>query len=485
MRPFPILLFFLSSFLAGCYGDAPAATPPTGPIVTLGPQDDIGAAAQSNPEGTTFNLVPGIYRSAIVQPKDYQKFVGAPGVVFNGAMILGDWKQEEGHWVATGLPAPQRRSGYCHEKNDLCTFREDLFVGGVYYKRVATAADLRKGSWYFEDGKALLADDPRGKRVELSVVPAAFYGTAIGVVLKDIVVEKYASEAQQGAIDGSASKNWELVNVVARWNHGAGLRIGDGMHLRGGSYSHNGQIGILGKGEGVVVDSVEIAANNYAEFDGGWEAGGTKFVDTVGLMVRKSCVHDNLGPGLWTDINNEDTHYVDNIVFENYGDGIKHEISYKATIRGNIVGENGKAWDNWLWGSQILIQNSSDVEVTQNTVQVSAKAGNGISMVYQDRGMGKYGPWKTTKNWVHQNKVVYLGAHGAGGLVADYETEKVVKDDTNRFERNEYFVKDPNFPYWVHKDKHANWAQLKELGGEPNSRLDTGKPPAIKLACKR
>ena len=53
-------------------------------------------------------------------------------------------------------------------------------------------------------------------------------------------------------------------------------------------------------------------------------------------------------------------------------DGIKHEISYDAIIRNNIVAGNGGSFDEWLWGSQILVQNSSNVEVYGNFVEVAA-----------------------------------------------------------------------------------------------------------------
>ena len=44
-----------------------------------------------------------------------------------------------------------------------------------------------------------------------------------------------------------------------------------------------------------------------------------------------------------------------------------------------------RAIDNWLWGSQILIQNSSNVKVYRNLVEIAADFGNGIGVIYQDR----------------------------------------------------------------------------------------------------
>ena len=40
-----------------------------GNVVFLHPQDNVQAAVEANPEGTTFNLVPGIYRLQKVSPK--------------------------------------------------------------------------------------------------------------------------------------------------------------------------------------------------------------------------------------------------------------------------------------------------------------------------------------------------------------------------------------------------------------------------------
>ena len=51
---------------------------------------------------------------------------------------------------------------------------------------------------------------------------------------------------------------------------------------------------------------MEIAFNNYAGYDAFWEGGGTKFWRNKRLIVRDSCVHDNNGPGLWSDIDNID-----------------------------------------------------------------------------------------------------------------------------------------------------------------------------------
>ena len=130
-------------------------------------------------------------------------------------------------------------------------------------------------------------------------------------------------------------------------------------------------------------------------------------------------MHHNKGPGLWTDHDNVQTLYEGNKVFLNEQDGIKHEISYDAIIRDNIVVANGKSKDDWLWGSQILIQNSSDVQVYGNLVEVAAEFGNGIGIVHQDRGKGAYGPWDAVRNDVHDNTIVHLGSHGQNGIATD------------------------------------------------------------------
>ena len=109
-------------------------------------------------------------------------------------------------------------------------------------------------------------------------------------------------------------------------------------------------------------------------------------------------------------IDNIETLYEGNKVFLNGYDGIKHEISYDAILRHNLVAANGKSKDDWLWGAQILIQNSSNVQVYRNLVEVAADFGNGIGIVYQDRGEGAHGPWYAIRNAVYDNTIIHLGS---------------------------------------------------------------------------
>ena len=76
------------------------------------------------------------------------------------------------------------------------------------------------------------------------MTPTGFGGDAEDVVLENLIVEKYASDAQEGAIFIDDARGWLLSNVVARWNHGAGLSFGPETEVQGGSFSHNGQVGI-------------------------------------------------------------------------------------------------------------------------------------------------------------------------------------------------------------------------------------------------
>ena len=457
-------------------------------IVTLEPGQDLQGIVASSPAGTRFHLSPGIYRLQTIYPRHRQEFIGQDGVILSGAMELETWQKEDGFWVAEGLPPPLGSHGNCKEGRELCAFPEDLFIDDQVYERVGSLGELGPRTWFYEDGRAYLADDPRGRLVELGVTPLAFGGTASDVVLRNLTVEKYASKAQRGAIDLRDARGWVLANVTARWNHGVALYVGSATHVQGGSFSHNGQLGMGGGGEGATIDGAEIAFNNYAGFRQGWEAGGTKFSRAKALVVRNTCVHHNEGPGLWTDIDNIDVLYEGNTVFSNANDGIKHEISYDAIIRNNVAADNGWEHYEWLWGSQILVQNSRNVEVYENTVEVPSEFGNGISVVHQDRGDasdGKYGAWDAVNNNVHHNTIVYLNSRGQSGVARDADEDWFWQTSDNKFDWNTYVVADEEIEHWEFDDRSKSWDGVGELGYERNGKVIIERRRPMQLSCDR
>jgi Right handed beta helix region len=460
----------------------------TSAAITLKPGSDVAHIVANAPEGTTFYFDSGVYRTQEITPKDNQIFVGkgtgdSGATILSGARLLTDWQQVGLFWVAEGLPEALHRSGYCDEGR-VCTPREDLFVDG---KRLERAPDLRsaaRGKWFSADGKAYISIDPTGHTVELGLTPYAFVGAAKNVTIKDLVVEKFASEAQHGAIAGTDGENWRVINIVARWNHGGGLKLGKKMLVSGGSYSYNGQIGLVGEGDGAVIENLEIAHNNIAGYDWGWEAGGTKFLYSDGLTIRNTCVHDNKGPGLWTDVDNINVVIENNRVFNNDGDGIKHEISYKALIKKNFVAGNGKGKDDWLWGSQILVQNSRDVTVVENVVEVPATFGNGISVVHQKRGTGAHGPWVSFNTIVSDNTIIYLGDRGLTGMAADYDREVFERDGHNVFDRNTYVVRMKDQAFFQDSDGNRLTAKmLAEYRHEPHGKIVVERRTGSPLKC--
>jgi parallel beta-helix repeat protein len=175
-----------------------------------------------------------------------------------------------------------------------------------------------------------------------------------------------------------------------------------------------------------------------------------------------------MGVGLWTDNNNVNTLYESNTVINNLNEGIKHEVSYSAIIRNNTVKDNGKTKTVWLWNSQIEVQNSSNVEVYGNTVEVQALSGNGIGIINQNRGSGTLGPWVAANNYVHNNTVTYLDQHGISGLADDTRGNKAIG---NRFDSNRYITPkgDAMRYHWIWApNKGYQWHSFKSMGQETN-----------------
>jgi parallel beta-helix repeat protein len=222
---------------------------------------------------------------------------------------------------------------------------------------------------------------------------SAFFGGATGVTLDSLTVRDYASGRQGAAVqpDPHAS-GWVVRNVSALHNGWAGLLVADGMHILGGHYNDNDQIGIGGNAAtGVLLDGLdadpttfdgpELARNHTLRAPCDFEGGGMKW-DLGQVTIRNAYVHDNDCKGLWADINAHDALIENNLVDDNFAEGIVYEISQNAVIRNNQVNGNGSRRTGWYGDAGIMIASSSGVEIYGNRLSGNV---NGITGTQQDR----------------------------------------------------------------------------------------------------
>eukprot|EP01044_Picomonas_judraskeda_P009784 COSAG03_NODE_1215_length_4536_cov_4.778703_4_plen_240_part_00 len=171
-------------------------------------------------------------------------------------------------------------------------------------------------------------------------------------------------------------------------------------------------------------------------------------VDNV--TFRHNKVHDNNGTGLWSDICSTHVHYIENLLVNNSGPGVSHEISLNSTIHGNIACSNGWGKPHWLWGGQLQVQNSEGVVVSNNSVVVGAARGtNGMTLVQQNRTQcaDQIGlPFHAARrNAFLDNRVYYPAAWGVSGGVGDFQPADpglvmFSSAANNTWQGNRYFV---------------------------------------------
>src|SRR5262249_3898813 len=161
----------------------------------------------------------------------------------------------------------------------------------------------------------------------------------------------------------------------------------------------NGQMGIgTYDTDGLIVSNNDLSGNNTAGFDWMWEAGGTKFSWSRSLIVRHNYSHHNHGNGLWTDTDNINVLYENNIVSDNEGDGIYHEISYDAVIRNNLVERNRE--------HGIMADSSPNVQMYGNTVRDNKQPQQILGRQARSvTSAGRYGPFLLQNFYVHDNRV--------------------------------------------------------------------------------
>ena len=253
-----------------------------------------------------------------------------------------------------------------------------------------------------------------------------------------------------GYSPAEGTTGWVIDNNEVSYNAEYGIRIGNSTKVTNNRVHHNKRLNVAGTGNGTLVASNEIAFGNYLNaFNTNFEAGGTKFAYTDGLTLRDNYVHDNVGVGIHVDEQNINTIIENNRVDKNGSEGIAIEISYKTTIRGNTVTNNGWADPrnrySYLWNAGIGVHASPNVEIYNNTV-----SGNycGIVAIEQNRSsdVAKYGPHVVQNLYVHDNVVTQtnMPRNGSelsvgGGVATDISGNTAVfTSRNNRFVNNKY-----------------------------------------------
>ena len=140
-------------------------------VVDVTPADDIQALAIKHPEGVTFRLAPGIYRSQGYVPPEWAH-TGQPiglilknntrleaavrrtailsgSVPVNASSLAGS----PGLWQVQGLTLQDNSThGDCKPDYPACNLRQDMFLHGKPLRRVLTLGNVTKDSntWYLD-----------------------------------------------------------------------------------------------------------------------------------------------------------------------------------------------------------------------------------------------------------------------------------------------------------------------------------------------
>jgi hypothetical protein len=412
----------------------------SGPTVAVQPGDDVQSLVNSAGCGSTFMFSPGVYSNFSVVPLDYDQFISSTpkAAILSGATVVSNFvfNKTINLWVGKIQLTPvSNPMGQCNPGYAGCVHPEDLFFDGTLYRRVNTYTSVVSGSWFlnYTYGNVYLADNPTGHTIEISTTRFAIGGGNItSVVVNGFTIEKYGSPANNGAIEGIdyyhltsiPSYNWLIENNEIRYNHGAGIWLGNQMTVNQNFLHHNGEYGVAGTGNNVTVTNNEIAFNNTVNYLYSWGA-GTKFVQIINLTVTNNYSHDNNGPGLWADIENSNVDIGFNQLTRNRVAGIFHEIGYSAKIHDNTITNDGidtRGTGPW-WGAGIMVSNSSGVQIYNNTV---TNCQNGIMEQNKNRGNGSNGLPYLLKNVIVYNNAVTQSTGLAAGLLKNYPANNYV-----------------------------------------------------------
>jgi hypothetical protein len=254
--------------------DGPA-TQPAG-SVRIDPGQDLGAATNAQPAGTTFWLAPGTYTLGASQfgqviPKDNNTYVGAPGAVIDGHNV-------------NRFAFTQQAAG--------------VTIKNLTIQNFGTAGDNNNEGVVNHDGGS-------GWQVKYNTIQ---YNAGAGLFIGSNNVVSYNCLRNNGQYGFSMYKAvlGSLNTITLDHNEVAGNN----------TYDWESRIAGCGC------------------------SGGGKFWDAHNVTVTNNWVHDNKSVGLWADTNNYGFVIDGNYIAGNDSEGIFYELSYNARITNNTLTRN-------------------------------------------------------------------------------------------------------------------------------------------------
>lgn len=451
----------------------PAPTPCNG--VAVGPGDDLETLAATKPPATVFCIAPGTYRvRSEIRARDGQQFIGTgPGVVITGGVQLTGFAHSGGLWTAaaaTTTPAYAEGDGFRGYLHPQAPYANDVTVDGVPLEKTGVrvggkvygdpASAVGPGSYFvdYDAGTVALGSDPAGHDVEMGVAGDGFGSQASGVVIRDLALELFTSGGVE--MRGTA-QSWTVDDVAVTAVHDTGVKLLDGSLLQGGSIAWSGRYGLSAHGAGVTVDGVDVSHSDAAHYrdsvtGGCVAAGGSKFVRTVGLVLRNSVFHDNLCNGIWLDVDTYDSTVENNTSVRNEKDGIRVEVSHKMAISGNTVADNGG------WG--IYLSNAPVADVYANTVTNDGNGAIALNWSGRTTPTTTHGSYATSDTNVHDNTMILTGPGQTVGIFDSTGTGYAFSAAAgNRYHANHYKLPDVG-SRWFHLDGKMTWGAWRTAG---------------------
>ena len=394
---------------------------PPADAISITTSQDAGIVSGAHPEGTAFVFEAGVHR-VNVRPKNGQRFYARSGAVLDGGGTLS------------------------------AAFFSGNFVRGV---------------------------ELYGLEIR-NYAPGSYFG----------VVDAGSQEWADGA-EWNAPTNWLLQGLNIHDNGGqpdsSAIHVGSGTRVLGGHLWNNQGQGIVGHGHSIEIRDVEIN-NNSLGVTGDmlyWHSGGMKLVVVHDSEIVNCNVHDNVGPGVWIDVNSDNIAIRDNEIRDNSLNGVFYEISRGGVITGNTVEGNGFAEERgWFFdGGGIMISTSRDCLIEDNIVRGNA---GGIWAIDQRTlrardfsGLGREGtplfgrlnnadgsadPWAGSNITFRNNTI---GASGQNGASSAGNNESIGSDihETTTFVGNTY--SGANTWLWGTSENYASevtFAQWQALG---------------------